>query len=138
METTNQGFELLFSFFNENEQIPYQTSYELIPQSSADTCVAACLRMVLADFGIDAAESYLASAIETSDGALLSKAPKVLMDFGLRQNYEWRNDLSFTDLSNALKRGNAIVSVKRDGADFGHALVIDAILTSVRDKKLTN
>ena len=127
---TDKGFELLFSFFAENEQIEYQTSHELIPQYSDDTCVAACMRMILSDFGIYAPESYIASALETSNGAFLSNAPKVFEEFGLSQKYEWRKDLSLADLSKALEQGNAIVSVKRRGEIFGHALVIDAIFES--------
>ncbi len=83
--------------------------------------------MLLADFGIDAPESYLASALKTSNGALLSNVPQILKDFGLKQDYEWQEDLHIVDLTDALKSGNAIVSVKRQGAFFGHALVIDAI-----------
>ncbi len=128
METSDKGIELLFSFFDESEQINYQTPHKLISQSSADTCAAACVRMILADFALDAPESYLASALDTSDGAFLSRIPPILKDFGLRQLYEWRNDLSFADLNNALKSANAIVSVKRKNSIFGHALVIDAIL----------
>lgn len=130
MRTTDKGFELLFSFFAENEQIEYQTPHELVPQNSDDTCVAACVRMILNDFGIFAPESYIASALETSDGAFLSQSPQTLKDFGLSQIYEWRKDLNLSDLSKSLKQGNAIVSVKRKGEIFGHALVVDAIFDS--------
>ncbi len=130
MQTTDKGFELLFSFFAENEQIEYQTPHELVPQNSDDTCVAACVRMILNDFGIFAPESYIASALETSDGAFLSQSPQTLKDFSLSQIYEWRKDLNLSDLSKSLKQGNAIVSVKRKGEIFGHALVVDAIFDS--------
>ena len=70
---TDKGFELLFSFFAENEQIAYQTSHELIAQSSDENCVAACVQMILADVGIEYPQNYLASALETSGGAFPSK-----------------------------------------------------------------
>lgn len=127
MKSTEKGIESLFSFFEESEQSIYQTPRELIPQFNDDSCVAACVRMLLADFGIDAAESYLASALEISNGSLLSKAPQILEDFGLPQKYQWRKNLTLADLSVALQTGSAIVSVKRRGAIFGHALVVDAI-----------
>jgi ABC-type bacteriocin/lantibiotic exporter with double-glycine peptidase domain len=127
LKITVKGTDSLFSFFDENEQIAYQSPHKLIAQFNADSCVAACARMILADFGIDTPESYLASALEISNGALLSKVPPALKDFGLPQNYEWRKDLSLEDLTAALKKGNAIVSVRRKGATFGHALVVDAI-----------
>ena len=86
---TDKGFELLFSFFAENEQIEYQTPYELIPQSSIDTCVAACMRMILASFEIRIPESYLASALETDDGAYPSRVPNVLNALGIYV-YQWK------------------------------------------------
>jgi hypothetical protein len=65
LKITHQGIDELFSFFDETEQIPYQSPHKLIAQFNSDTCVAACARMILADFGIEAPESYLASALET-------------------------------------------------------------------------
>lgn len=125
-----KGIDLLFPFFAESEQKFYQPPQKLISQMSADTCVAACMRMILGDFDIDFPESYVASALETSNGALLSKVPPIFKEFGLRQIYNWRKDLKLTDLTIALKRASAIVSVKRKGAVFGHALVIDAIFNN--------
>ena len=120
IKITVKGIDSLFSFFDESEQIAYQSPHKLIAQLNADSCVAACARMILADFGIDAPESYLASALETSNGALLSKVPQALKDFGLRQNFQWRKDLNLEDLTDALKKGSAIVSVRRKSAIFGH------------------
>lgn len=129
-KNTDRGVETLFSFFDENEQIAYQSPHHLISQLNYDACVAACARMILADSGIDAPESYLASALETEGGALMLKVPQVFKDFNLPVSYEWRNDLSFADLTAALKNGSAIVSVKRNDAVFGHSLVIDAIFNN--------
>lgn len=126
-ESEDKGFEFLFSFFDETDQIQYQSPHELIPQFNDDSCVAACVRMILADYGIYVPESYLASALETSDGAFLSKTPEILEDVGSLSKFEWRNDLSLADLNAALKQASAVVSVKRKGEIFGHALVIDAI-----------
>jgi hypothetical protein len=127
MENTDKGFELLSTFFEDDDQISYQTPHELIPQFNYDSCVAACVRMILADFDIYVPESYLATALDTTGGAFLSKVPEVLEDFGLPHNYEWQNDLSLSSLSDALKQGSAVISVKRRGEIFGHALVVDAI-----------
>ena len=119
-ESEDKGFELLFSFFAENEQIEYQSPHELIPQTSLDTCVAACLRMILADFEIRIPESYLASALETNDGAYPSRVPNVLNALGI-DVYQWKKDLTVADLSAALEKGFAIVSVQRKNAIFGHS-----------------
>lgn len=65
--------------------------------------------MILADFGIDAPESYLASALETESGAFLSDVPKVLIEFSGKINYEWKNKLTIADLSKWVRNGRAIV-----------------------------
>ena len=129
METSDKGFELLFSFFAQNEQIEYQTPHELISQSSVDTCVAACLGMILADFGFRFPESYLASALETSGGAYPLKVPNVLNEFGV-DVYQWKKDLTIADLSAALENGFALVSVKRKNVEFGHSIIADAIINN--------
>ena len=128
IEITIKGIDALFSFFAESEQISYQSPHKLIPQFSKYTCAAACARMLLADFGIDAPESYLASALDTSDGAFLSKVPEVLKEFGGKTDYEWRNNLTITDLSKAIKSGSAIVLLQRKNTNYGHALIVDDII----------
>ncbi len=86
--------------------------------------------MILADFGIDAPESYLASALETKSGAFLSNVPKVLKDFGGKPAYKWRNNLTIADLSEAVKNGRAIVLLQRGNAKFAHALIVDDIINA--------
>ncbi len=125
-----KGIDSLFSFFDESEQIPYLSAHKTIAQFNADTCAAACARMILADFGIDAPESYLASALETESGAFLSKVPKVLKDFGGKPAYKWRNNLTIDDLSEAVKNGRAIVLLQRRNAKFAHALIVDDIINA--------
>ncbi|HSK72546.1 MAG TPA: cysteine peptidase family C39 domain-containing protein [Pyrinomonadaceae bacterium] len=127
MQNPDKGFELLFSFFSESEQIEYHSPHELIPQTSIYTCVSACVRMILADFDIYFPESYIASALETSGGAYPSKVPAILNEFGV-EVYQWKNDLTIADLSAALENGFAIVSLKRENTKFGHSLIADAII----------
>ena len=127
METFDKGFELLFSFFAENEQIEYQTPHSLISQSSDENCVAACVQMILSDFGIEYPQSYLASALETGGGAYPSKIPYVLNEFGI-DVFQWEKDLTITDLSAVLESGFAVVSVQRKNTKFGHSVIADAII----------
>jgi ABC-type bacteriocin/lantibiotic exporter with double-glycine peptidase domain len=124
---TDKGFDLLFSFFAENEQIEYQTPHQLIPQSSDENCVAACVQMILADFEIEYPQSYLASALETGGGAYPSKIPYVLNEFGI-DVFQWKKDLIIADLAAALENGFAVVSVRRKSAKFGHSVIADAII----------
>jgi hypothetical protein len=84
--------------------------------------------MILADFGIDAPESYLASALETERGAYLSNLPQVLREFGVKGNYEWRKILTIGDLSKAVESKRSIVSVQRKNAKFGHSVIVDDII----------
>jgi len=128
IKATVKGIDALFSFFTEREQLPYSSPHHLIAQINDDSCVAACARMILADCGIDAPESYLAAALETRRGALLSKLPLVLSDFGAPLNYEWRKKLSLADLSKALQYNRAVVSLMRGNAKFGHAVIADDIV----------
>ena len=128
IEITIKGIDSLFSFFPESDQIFYQSPHKLIPQFSKDTCVAACARMLLADFGIDAPESYLASALETDGGAYLSRVPQTLKAFGLVDNFEWRKNLTIAELSKFLKHGRAIVFLQLKNAEFGHSVIVDDII----------
>ena len=128
IKLTVKGIDSLFSFFDENEQTPYLTPYKLIPQFSKDTCVAACARMILADFGINAPESYLASALETDGGAYLSRVPQTLKTFGLNVSFEWRKNLTIAELSEFLNYGRAIVFLQRVNEEFGHSVIADDII----------
>ena len=128
IEITIKGIDSLFSFFAESEQIPYQSPYKLIAQLNRDSCVAACARMILADFGIDAPESYLASALETEGGAFVSKVPQALKAFGLVHNFAWKRNLTIGELSEFLEHSRAIVSLRRKDTKFGHSIIADAII----------
>lgn len=131
VKKVDRGIESNFPFFNETEQKPYSSPFIIIAQFNQDSCVAACARMILSEFGIEQPESWLSAALETQGGALLSKLSKVLNeDFALPRRYEWRNDLTFEDLKRAAEKARAVVSVKRKGDDFGHALVIDRIINN--------
>lgn len=129
LKIKGRGIDALFSFFAESEQLPYSSPHNLIAQNNDDACVAACARMILADFGIDAPESYLAAALETADGAYLSSLPRILKEFGAESGYEYRRNLTPGDLSEALNRGyGAAVSVRRENTKFGHSVIVDDII----------
>ncbi|CAN5196658.1 hypothetical protein BH20ACI1_BH20ACI1_01200 [soil metagenome] len=130
METTNKGFELLFPFFAESEQIAYQTPHKLISQSNDDSCVAACVQMILSDFDIYESQSYLASALETRRGAFLSKVPSVLREFEITV-FQWQKNLTLTALLNSLESNSAIVSLQRKNTKFGHSVIADAIIDNI-------
>jgi ABC-type bacteriocin/lantibiotic exporter with double-glycine peptidase domain len=123
-----KGLETIFSFFEAEKQKLYHSPFNLIGQNNDDSCVTACVRMILADFGIRQSEAFVASSLETSGGAYLSKIPVVIKEFELKSDFIWRDDLTFEDLKNSIIQQSVIVSVKRKEAKFGHALIIDAMI----------
>lgn len=123
-----KGIENIFSFFEGKHQKQYASPFSKFGQSNKDSCVAASVKMLLNDADIQESESYIASALETRGGAYLSKVPQVLTIFGLKTNFVWKNDLTFEQLKESLQQNISIVSIIREDADFGHALVIDAII----------
>lgn len=123
-------------FFAEYDILPYRPRGVVLGQSNADSCVAACCQMLLADSGIEQPEAYLRTALRVDFGAYLSGLPAVLEEFGLPVKYEYRNDLTYADLQDAVQRGAAVVFVSRLERDAGHALLVDDIkdgLVSLRD-----
>ena len=123
-------------FFSQAEVFPYSAAGSLFGQAAQDSCVAACCRMILNDYGIPVTESYLRNALTLDEGSYVSQIPSVLREFGLRTSWEYRNDLALEDLISALQRGTAAAFVKGRRAASGHAVLVDAIadtLVSIRD-----
>lgn len=123
-----KGLESIFSFFESKDQKPYNSPFAVFGQNNKDSCVAASIKMILNDAGIKKPESYIISTLETGGGAYLSKSPQILAEFGLTTKFIWKNDLTFEQLKESLGQYKSMVSVKVKGADFGHALIIDAII----------
>lgn len=123
-------------FFTTVEIFPYEPRGVVLGQSRADSCVAACCRMLLQDHGIEIAEAFISHELELNEGAFVSRLPEILRSFGLDRHYVYRHDLTFDELKAAVERGTAVVFVKMSGALDGHALVVEDItdnLIAVRD-----
>jgi hypothetical protein len=123
-------------FFAEYDILPYHPRGVVFGQGRADSCVAACCRMLLADYGIEQPEPYLRVALEVNAGAWLSKVPAVLAAFAHPIQYLYRTGMLFADLQAALQDGTAIVYVAHPDSKTGHALLLDSFADSyfaVRD-----
>lgn len=114
-------------FFAEVETRPYQAWGDVFGQARPDSCVATCCRMLLADVGIEQPEAFIRDALKINEGAFLSLVPATLRAFGLHTYYEYRRDLTWEHLRDAINEGSAIVYVAKPGEVFGHALVVDEI-----------
>jgi ABC-type bacteriocin/lantibiotic exporter with double-glycine peptidase domain len=122
-------------FFSEFETFPVVARGALYGQMNADSCVAACARMMAADAGIEIPESYLRGLLQIEDGGYLSDLPNALQTIGLTSRYEYRRDLTFVALQEAVRVGSAVAYLENPQRS-GHAVVIEAItdeFVTVRD-----
>jgi hypothetical protein len=92
--------------------------------------------MLLADQEIEVPEAFLRNELELKEGAFVSQVPAILQSFGFRDLYVYLHDLTIEQLTEAVRRGPAIVFVKALNMFDGHALVVDEIaddLIAIRD-----
>lgn len=123
-------------FFAAFETLPYVPLQVVIGQYKAESCVAACCRMLLLRDGIEVSEAFIRHALGLREGAFVSQIPEALQSFGFSTPYAYQHDLSIEDLAAAVGRGPAVAFVKTANALDGHALLVDEIandLVAVRD-----
>lgn len=81
-------------------------------------------------------ESYLRDFLTTDEeGALVRDIPSVLREAGI-EDYEYRDDLTWHDLRQAVRWGAVIVRVFGATPDEGHVLIVEQIVrgrVAVRD-----
>ena len=101
-------------------------------QSRPDACVPAVCRMLIFDqfpqleSDINFSESYLRHFLNTdSEGSAVSAIPSALRLAGLG-TYEYRNDLTLAELSEAVVRGFTVVSVRGKLTGW-HVLIVEQI-----------
>lgn len=117
-------------FFIQAEIFDYTPLGSVFGQGAQDSCVAACCRMLLDDYGIEQAEAYLREALNLDQGSYLSQVPATLQAFEMAQEFVYRDDLTLDDLKLAVQLGSALVFVKRVQDTTGHALLVDEITES--------
>ena len=114
-------------FFAAKETFPYQPNGKLLGQGNESSCVAACVRMLLADEGSEQPEAFIRQALKAEDGAFLSALPETLKSFGSGRAFQYRRDLTEQELRAAASRGVVVAYVSPVGKDAGHALLLDGI-----------
>ncbi len=100
-------------------------------QGRADSCVAACCRMLLSDHGIEQPEAFIRTALKLEEGAFLSEAPRVLSEFGLKVPYRYCRDLATGDLEKVVGIATVVAYVSKPGQKIGHAVLIDELSSQV-------
>lgn len=100
-------------FFSDVETWPYEAHGVAIGQGRADSCVAACCRMLLSDHGIEQPEAFIRASLKLDEGAFLSEAPRVLSEFGVNVPYRYHCDLTLDDLKKAVGEAPDIAYVSK-------------------------
>lgn len=84
--------------------------------------------MILADAGLEIPEAFLRTALETdAQGTLLSNIPKVLQEFGIKEDYKLIYLESIGALADFLSENPAIAVVKVKDFDGLHVVLVDKI-----------
>jgi len=115
----------------------------LLGQAADDSCVPACVRMLLLDEAPERiddyqfSESFLRARLETtSKGSVVSSIPFVLQDMGVIQPYIFRTDMTLDDLRRSVQSGYAIVVLRTDFPKTVHVMLIEELtdeMVAVRD-----
>lgn len=130
-------------FFATVDTQPYQPRGILIGQVTDDSCVPACVRMMLLDefpFLRDdyrLSESFLRNALETTrKGSSVANAPAVLLEMGATKSYSYRSNLTMPELRKAASR-HAVMAVLRTTFPLSaHVVLVEDIAetnVAVRD-----
>jgi SPP1 gp7 family putative phage head morphogenesis protein len=130
------------SFFANKETLPYTATGVIRGQSTESACVPAVCRMLIFDRfpeledDINFSESYLRHFLNTGPtGSVIADIPSVLQMAKIDE-YQYRNDLTFDDLREAVRRGAAVASVYKKSNETGHVLIVEEITdthVAVRD-----
>ncbi|MGH9844887.1 MAG: hypothetical protein ACREEM_39730 [Blastocatellia bacterium] len=115
----------------------------MLGQATDDSCVPACVRMLLLDNFPEKAgdylfsESFLRMDFETErEGSVITRIPEVLRQRGLTRPYLYQTDLAVDDLRGSLARGFAIAIVRTLLPREAHAVIVEELTddeVAVRD-----
>lgn len=118
-------------FFSFAETIQFKPRGVLIGQQTADSCIPACIRMMLFDQfpekqdDYQFSESFLRTALHTDfRGTSLLKVPEVLSQLGISLKYEYCT-CSSEELKNSLHNAVALVRVTKSNPNEGHLLLVE-------------
>lgn len=134
------------SFFADKETLPYTAKGTIRAQAIESGCVPAVCRMLIFDRfpdledDINFSESYLRHFLNTdATGSAVFDIPAALRLAGI-DNYEYRSDLTFEQLQEAVERGFVVVNVRGERAGW-HVLIVEEITAehvAIRDSLPAN
>lgn len=133
MHQTNRSNQLdsqirLRGAFTIDKVFPYDQSPQIFGQGTADSCVAACCKMLLNNQTIPEAYLRIAVNVVKDQGANLQDVPNTLKIFDSSVSYRYKADLSLDELVIATEKGPAMISVKTSIIGHGyHAVIVDRV-----------
>ncbi len=132
IKARGEGF---FAAFNTR---PYQPRGALLGQATDDSCVPACMRMLLLDnlphleSDHRFSESFLRDALETTDeGSVVARIPAVLQEIGVVRPYAFRADLTLSGLRGSVQSGAAVVVLRTISPESAHVILVEEITDEV-------
>ena len=130
-------------FFAAVDTYPYQTRGVLIGQITDESCVPACVRMLLLDEFPHLAddyrlsESFLRNALETTNkGSSVAGVPAVLRDMGTIRTYAFLVGVTLVELRKATRAGAAMAILRTTSPQSAHVVLVDEVTettVAVRD-----
>jgi filamentous hemagglutinin len=125
-------------FFAAFDTVAYQPRGVLLGQATDDSCVPACVRMLLLDNlphlegDHRFSESFLRDALETTDeGSAVARIPAVLREMGVIRPYAFRADLTLSELRASAQSGAAVVVLRTIFPESAHVVLVEEITDEV-------
>jgi hypothetical protein len=130
-------------FFAAFDTQPYQPRGALLGQAADDSCVAACVRMLLIDHFPERAddyrfsESFIRDICETGlDGSVVAIIPTVLQEMGVVRPYVFRARITLNELRESVQSGAAVAVLRTVFPESAHVVLVEEItdeIVAVRD-----
>jgi filamentous hemagglutinin len=125
-------------FFAAVETRPYRPRGVLLGQATDDSCVPACVRMLLLDNlphlenDHRFSESFLRGALETTDeGSSVAHIPAVLQEMGVVRPYDFRTDLTLSELRASAQSGAALVLLRTVFPESAHVVLVEEVTDEI-------
>lgn len=123
--------------FTIDEEYAYDNHPILFGQFTADSCVAACCKMLLEDEHIPEAKIRVFVKVIKDEGADIEDAPDALKRLDPSVSYTYHKKLSLDELRAATEKGPVMISIQTSIIGHGyHAVIVDGFegqLVLIRD-----
>lgn len=130
-------------FFATADTYSYQPRGILIGQATEESCVPACVRMMLLDEfpflhgDYRVSESFLRNALETTrKGSSVANVPAVLHAMGATKSYIYRADLTLPELQKTAESYAAMAVLRTTFPQSAHVVLVEQVtetMVAMRD-----